>query len=543
MKTVVVAFVCWLTGLLVALADYHLQRITPILNQPTFVTQAPGDPTNILYYTTRITTTNAGFSTANSMGKVWRYNVNTRTSVEVLNFTNRSVFEDTGLQTIAFHPQFNEIGSSNYGKMYTSTSQQGSVARNRVEEFLLLNMNGTFKTPAQVAATARLILRYDNQRFNNHTINWIGFDPTATGAAVNYLYISTGDGAFGNPYDAGIGRPSQNTNDLKGKFLCVDISGGDFYPADTNRNYAIPPTNPFLEFPQTRPWAALPEIFLTGIRNAYRASFDRANGDLYWGDVGEGAWEEVNFLKAGSNLTAPANDFGWPQWEGVHESNISGAPHTGTNPFTLAVSIRPIREYPQTEGAVIGGHVYRGPIAELQGKYFYADFVLSKIWMLDFNRDTLVGNFNGANGTLTDVTALWNSRIYDPTNSAYAGDTNLTTLNGLDHIVSFGEDNEGNLYLVDFGYGTGFSGQYTVNRGEIFKLVPGPLPAPPLVWTNLGSSIRFTWQSSNFKLQRQTNSVSAGIGTNWVDYAGGGTNPVTVPIGPAPAAYFRITPK
>src|SRR5215471_17508005 len=193
--------------------DYHLERITPVLNQPTFLTQAPGDPTNILYYTTRIAGNSSGFGSVNPMGTVWRYDTTTRSSTAILRLASRNVFNDDGLQAIAFHPDFNSPGSNGYGKMYVSCSMQGTTSSNRVEEYIVLNADGTFKTTNEVAATMRLILRYMNNTQNNHTVDWIGFDPNATGAARNDLYISTGDGSFGNSYNNASplnGRPSQN---------------------------------------------------------------------------------------------------------------------------------------------------------------------------------------------------------------------------------------------------------------------------------------------------------------------------------------------
>src|SRR5262249_19531821 len=127
----------------------------------------------------------------------------------------------------------------------------------------------------------------------------------------------------------------------------------------------------------------------------------------------------------------------------------------------------------------------------------------------------------------------------DRANPSYAGDNNLGTMNGIDHIVSFGEDNLGNLYLVDFGYGLNFGGQYTANGGEIFKLVPGPLP-PQLNWSNIGSRVRFTW-SGTFKLQYQTNSLPLGVGANWIDYPGGGSSGVIVPFDTSQETiFFRL---
>ncbi len=545
-------------------AAYHLERITPVLNQPTYITQAPGDPANILYYTTRISSAFSGF-TVNSMGKVWRYDTATRISTPVLDLSARTITGDEGLQSIAFHPDFNNPGSNGYGKFYVANSQEGPTALDRVEEFTLLNPDGTFKSTNDVLSTGRVILYYVNNAQQNHTVDWVGFDPNATGAARNYLYISTGDGSYGNNYNFGVspgGRPSQNPADVKGKILRLDISGGDDYPADTNRNFAIPPSNPIPTYNAANPgtplmgtnliggvYTAVPaygEVYVTGVRNAYRVSFDRANSDMYWGDVGENLHEEVDFLKAGSNAAGPPVDYGWPQLEATFYSGISGAPDTTTNPFTGAVSLYPLQEWPHTNStgaASIGGYVYRGPIPELQGKYFYADFVASRVWMLDFDRNTDPSTFFGTNGTVTDVTALWDSLVVDPTDPNYRGDENLSTLNGLDHIVSFGEDNLGNLYVVDMGYGTGFSGEYTANAGEIFELVPGPVPGPPLNWTNTDTSVVFSWPGS-FKLQSQTNDLATGLGTNWGDYPGGASSPVTVPVDSAQGTvFFRLLSK
>jgi hypothetical protein len=218
-------------------------------------------------------------------------------------------------------------------------------------------------------------------------------------------------------------------------------------------------------------------VYVTGIRNASRVSFDRATGDLWMGDVGEVRVEEVNFLKAGSNAAGPPADFGWPQREGTQGSGVSGAPQTRTNPFTGATALEPVRQFTHTAGgnAVIGGYVYRGPVASLAGKYFYADYVSGRVWQLDFDRDTDPSAFNGNNGTLTEVTSQWNARVVDPTDPNYTAA--IGPLFGIDHLVSFGEDNAGNLYVVDFGHGTGFQGQYPgAGLGEIFRITLVPEP-------------------------------------------------------------------
>jgi hypothetical protein len=477
------ALVCALLSVGVGLAqNYRLERIASGLNQPTYVTQAPNDPANILYYTERTRDANPGFTANNVMGRVWRYDVSTRTKTLVLDLSTRSVTQDTGLQTIAFHPDFNTPESAGYGKMYLSSSQSGGTALNRVEEYTL-NLAGP--NPTYAATLSRLLLQYQNNAQNNHTVDWIGFDPTATGEARNYLYISTGDGSFGNAYNGGTsptGRPSQNPNDVAGKMLRVDVAGPDAYPGDALRNYAVPASNPIPTYNAANPGSpisGLGEVYLTGLRNVYRASFDRANADLWMGDVGEVFVEEVSFFKAGTNVSGPPADFGWPQREGTVGSDVPGAPESLLNPFTGVAALQPLQQFMHDGGgeAVIGGYVYRGPIAELQGKYFYSDFVTTgnanQIWMLDFNRDTPTANYNGNNGTRTDVSALWQSLVFDPTDPSYMPNSTTGSSAGLDHIVSFGEDNAGNVYLVDFGNGSGFQGQYPgAGLGEIFRLTP-----------------------------------------------------------------------
>jgi hypothetical protein len=470
--------------------SFHLERIASGLNQPTYVTQAPGDPSNILYFTERTSNTIGGFGAVNDMGKVYRYDVTSRTKSLVLDLSARDVTNDTGLQTIAFSPDFNTVGSPTYQKLYVSSAERGGTALNRVEEYTI--------GAGGAASLSRTILQYANNAQNNHTVNWIGFDPTAAGADRGYLYISTGDGSFGNQYDGGTsedGRPSQNPADIAGKILRVDVGGGDAYPADPNKNFAIPATNPIPAYNAANPGnpimgvakvggnivpaPALGEAWITGVRNGYRASFDRTSGDLWIGDVGEVVWEEVDYIKAGTNVGGPPIDLGWPQLEGTAGSGVPGAPQTNVNPFTGVTALDPVQQKTHSSGdfAWIGGYAYRGPVAELQGRYFFSEFVNQKVYQLQFDRDTPAASFNGANGTRTDVTNLWNSLVYDPTDPAYLPSTSPTDLAGLDHLVSFGEDNAGNLYVVDFGNRTvgqsNFNGQYpNAGLGEIFRVTP-----------------------------------------------------------------------
>jgi glucose/arabinose dehydrogenase len=506
-----------------AYAQYRVARVASGLNQPNFVTQAPGDPASILYYVERTQVpadssySIQGFSKVNHMGKVVRYDTVTGVKTTVLDLYNRKVFQDDGLQCVAFSPDFQTTG-----KMYVTSSQylgtqafgsNGSgtqpVAHNLVEEYTVDVANPS----AATTTLGRTILTYDNNVGNNHTIDWAGFDPTATGAARSYLYVSTGDGAFGNNYNGGAvtgGRPSQNPASARGKILRLDVSAGatDVYPSDSTNNFGVPASNPINVYNAAHPAAPISgrtEVWVTGMRNSYRVSFDRQNGDLYMGDVGESSYEEISFLKAGTNTgeTFGPVDFGWPQEEATHDSTVSGAPHNSPNPFTGAPLINPVQEYNHSFGsAVIGGYVYRGPIQALQGKYFYGDFLSGLVRTLSFDRATPAGSFNGANGIAENVTGPLNSRVFDPNDPNYtlaaAGDAF-----GIDKLTGFGEDNNGNLYLVDFGGTAGDSsfsnatGEYpAAGLGEIFMLVP----VRPGDANNSGTvdSADFTILSNNF---------------------------------------------
>jgi glucose/arabinose dehydrogenase len=479
--------------------DYKIVRVASGLSQPNYVTQAPGDPSNILYYTERATNAVAGFNPVNQMGRVMRYDATLAATpgyvgTPIIDLSSRSIINDDGLEGVAFSPDFHNVGTPGFGKIYVSSSQyngSGTVPTNRVEEYTTTNPSNP--TPANTSLT-RTILQYSNNSQNNHTIDWLGFDPTAAGEARNYLYISTGNASFGLPYGNATspgGMPSQNPSDVRGKILRVDVNPNlpnSYQGIDPNKNFNIPASNPIPTYLAAHPgtlrgpgnMAPLGEVYVTGMRNAYRVSFDRANGNMYLGDVGETTIEEVDFLKAGSNSGAnPPVDFGWPQREGTTaaasdpmDTNL-GYPSSVTNPFTGVVQLNPIQQFLHNgvSKAVIGGYVYRGPVASLQGQYFYSDFVQGTVLSLAFDPNTASSSFNGNNGSLTDDTSLFKSLLGNP-----AG--------GLGHITSYGEDNSGNLYIVDFGGNAGDSGfgnatgEYpSAGSGQIFEILPVPEPA------------------------------------------------------------------
>ena len=251
------------------------------------------------------------------------------------------------------------------------------------------------------ASSADVILTVD-QPTPDHNGGWIGFGPDS------YLYITLGDGGQ-TP------NQSQDTSTLFGSVLRIDPAGDDF-PADDMRDYAIPADNPFVGS------GGLDEIFVYGLRNPYRASFDRETGDLYIGDVGAAAIEEINILPAGSS----GLNYGWPLFEGTR-LNIAGSSEVGLT--------RPVAEYAHGIGdrqgnSVIGGYVYQGPAASLQGRYVFGDFISENIWSIDA-ADAVQGQ------TIASSQFTVETGAFVPDSGA------------IGMITSFGEDDDANLYITD----------------------------------------------------------------------------------------------
>ncbi len=233
--------------------------------------------------------------------------------------------------------------------------------------------------------SARVLLRVD-QPFSNHNGGALAFGPDG------FLYVATGDGGSGGD-PMGNGR---RLDTLLGKLLRIDV--------DRGRPYGIPEDNPFLGRSGARP-----EIWAFGLRNPWRLSFDRQTGDLWIGDVGQGELEEIDRAWAGR---AGGQNYGWNVMEGTQ----CFSPPDGCDRDGL---VRPVAVYPTRLGcAVIGGYVYRGArFPALQGGYFFADFCAGVVFAID----------SGGRGPREPVILL---------------DTNHA-------ISSFGEDEQGELYLTD----------------------------------------------------------------------------------------------
>jgi len=205
-----------------------------------------------------------------------------------------------------------------------------------------------------------------------------------------FLYISTGDGGSGgDPENHG-----QSKSTFLGKILRIDVDH-----QDSGLNYSIPQGNPFKN--NTDNWNEA--IWVYGMRNPWRMSFDRPTGRLWTGDVGQGLWEEVDIIEGGKN-------YGWRVMEGNHCYGQSTCDSTGLQP--------PLVEYDHSIGqSVTGGYVYRGSnCPELQGKYVYGDYGSSKFWKLSYDESNPYVN---SNEFLTD-SQLWPSAFgVDQNNELY----------------------------------------------------------------------------------------------------------------------------
>ena len=270
----------------------------------------------------------------------------------VLDLTDRVVAGgEMGLLGLAFHPAFPRNGRVflNY------TTQADGRLGTRISEFRFEP-----DTLAGDPGSERILLRYE-QPYRNHNGGMVLFGPDG------YLYIGTGDGGAANdPHDHG-----QRLDSLLGKMLRLDVDR-----PEAGLPYGLPADNPFLGRPGGRP-----EIYAYGLRNPWRYSFDRQTGDLWCGDVGQNAREEIDLITRGGN-------YGWRLMEGFIRTPKVKADHV---PADL---IPPVVDYPRSEGvSVTGGYVYRGTrYPALQGLYLYADFGSGNLWGLRYSQGRIVEN-------------------------------------------------------------------------------------------------------------------------------------------------------
>ncbi len=281
---------------------------------------------------------------------------------------------ERGLLGLAFHPDYSRNGR--YFVNYTRRPDGDTV----IAEYHV-------STDPNVSERTERVLLVIDQPYANHNGGMIAF------GADGFLYIGMGDGgSSGDPENR-----AQNPQELLGKMLRIDVNRGS--------PYTIPPDNPFVD------GGGRPEIWALGLRNPWRFSFDRQTHELYAGDVGQNAWEEIDVVRRGGN-------YGWRLMEGAHCFNPQACDRQGLE--------LPVAEYANGSGrcSVTGGYVYRGAaIPRLAGMYIYGDFCSGEIF----------GLRGGTRRVLLD--------------------TRLA-------ISSFGEDEAGEVYVVD-------------HRGGVYRLIVG----------------------------------------------------------------------
>jgi glucose/arabinose dehydrogenase len=363
---------------------------------------------------------------------------------------------EQGLLGLAFHPDY-----QNNGKFYVNYTSKVEGTANSASTTRIVEYTATDAFSANVAS-ARPILNITQAPYSNHKGGWMGFGPD------NNLYIATGDGGSAN--DPG-NRAQDTTDMLLGKMLRINVNSDDFI-VDPDRNYAIPTDNPFVGI------TGDDEIYAFGLRNPWRNSFDRQTGDLYIADVGQGLWEEINVKPVGSG---GGQNYGWDVREGAHNAD-------GTAGNALPSSVNPILDYAHNTSqggtdagvSITGGYVYRGPIPELQGQYFYADYLSRRLWSLKWNGVTPTNLTS--NNLYTDLTEWTNDMIFEDASF------------GIEGYNSFGEDLLGNLYIFDMG-GNPSNLANIQGRGEIYRISAVPEPSGVLLVSAFASMALFRRRS------------------------------------------------
>lgn len=372
-------------------AQYGVVRVATGLSQPIYATAAPNDPNRLF-----IVQQQAGGSAA----------------IKILDLTSNTINPTPFATVTGLFSGFNYSGvtmvfSPNYatdGRFYVNASAaSGDITIRQYTVSANPNVANAAYTPVMT------IPQEDENAF--HYGGFMGFSPTD-----GHLYITTGDGSYNDDPN----NDAQTiTNDLRGKVLRIDVNS-DAFPGDPNKNYAIPASNPFVNK------TGDDEIWAYGLRNPWRASFDRATGDLYIADVGGSLREEVNVQ---SHTSLGGENYGWRIREGtIDNPNTPGVTPPG--------AVDPVFEYDHSQGSdIIGGYVYQGlNMPSLHGIYFFADQTSNRIWSIRVDPAT------HAVSEVTDRTA----------ELAYLGVP-------LTNIVSFGEDSRGEMYIVSY-------------NGDVFRL-------------------------------------------------------------------------
>ncbi|UVC10935.1 PQQ-dependent sugar dehydrogenase [Rhizobium sp. TH2] len=338
------------------------------------------------------------YALAKDSGVIYRINEETGKKKEFLDIPDNrfAAGGERGVLGMAFHPDY-----ENNGRLFVYlTKSNGDI---EVREYGPKNGN-----PDKIVFK-ETVITIPHQDAGNHNGGSIVFGPDD-----GMLYLGVGDGGGG-------GDPAgnaQNLDNLLGKILRIDVDGVDL----PGKNYGIPNDNPYAVS------GGAPEIWASGVRNPWRMSFDPATGDLYVGDVGQNAQEEIDVIPAGTG----GLNFGWNYREG--DDDYDGDNEPGEPPMGLVLT-DPVFTYSHNGGggSVTGGVVYHGPAPGLEGAYVFADFITGKFYtlrMVDGEAEDAVERTDQIRGA------------------------------NLSNISSFGTDSDGNLLAVSLS-------------GKIYRLTPG----------------------------------------------------------------------
>jgi glucose/arabinose dehydrogenase len=365
------------------------------LSSPVYVTSPPGDLERLFV--------------VEQPGRIRIIDLATRTVqatpfLDIVSLTNSNGNEQ-GLLGLAFHPDYDDNGWFFVYHTLSGTNTQ-AVVRYTVSA-----------NPDVAEATSREVVLTIPSPFSNHNGGSIEFGPDGR------LYIASGDGGSGCDPGSGDGNGQSLSTNL-GKLLRINV---DQLPYTTEGN------------PFDGPIIGNDEIWSYGLRNPYRISIDRVTGTIYMGDVGQGVWEEVDCGLA-SDKGGGGENYGWVFYEGDHCTN----PSCGGSPTDCDIPdyVAPVHEYNQAGSpcSVIGGYVYRGcRMHDLRGTYFFADFCAA--FVNTFRTDETCPPVDPAD--VEDRTA----------------DLAPEAGGSIAQITSFGEDERGEIYVVDRG-------------GEVFKIIP-----------------------------------------------------------------------
>lgn len=396
-------------------------RVASGLSSPLFSTSPPGD-SNRLFIVQQ-----------NGVIRILNLNTGVMNATPFLTVGNIVSGGEQGLLGLAFDPAY-----ATNGKFYVKCTAPGGAFNAGINQIRQYQVSASPDVADTTPANIKTMLSID-QPENNHNGGWIGFSPRL--GDDHNLYIATGDGGSSNDQDGGVGHiepggNAQNKTTLLGKMLRIHVD-------PIAGSYAIPANNPFPSPSPSPSPAPRAEIWLSGLRNPFRDSFDRATGRMLIGDVGQDTREEID-VQQPTNPGGGEN-YGWRDREGFIQNPAYPTPTAAPTPNRGWID--PIFDYPHSTGrTVIGGYIYRGQqFPALQGIYVFGDYLgpsggSARIFTLNYD-GTTASNFQDITAQLFPI---------------HTTGGNVTLAN----VSSFGEDAAGELYINDIG------------NGNVYKISP-----------------------------------------------------------------------